>query len=336
MKLLKLTVLHILKRVGVFSVMRFVTRHGVRILCYHGVWLGDEGYPGDAMFMNQHTFESRLECLRKWRFPVVPLAQVMTSIKLPSCPVVITIDDGWFSSYSVMWPALIRKDMPATLYCDTAHLLSRHPVPHVMVRYFKTLVETGYAGHTKEPDLNQNAYYKEALQRKGETTKRLDVASQFAKAIDIDYDYYVCNKVFNYMLPEHLAEAYKDGLDVQLHTHNHTMHHFKADELAREIDENRLCLSQILNAEPENFSHFCYPSGEYSRDLTEALDGLGILSSTTTNQSIAYLENDRQFLPRILDGEQLKPIEFEAELCGVMDMLRSLRNVFNTNLQSIS
>lgn len=335
MKLQKIILLHILKMIGFFRIMRYISRHGVRILCYHGVWLGDEVFPGDAMFMNRRTFESRLDILRQWNFPVVPLSSAVACSKLPSCPVVITIDDGWFSTYSVMWPALVRQGMPATLYCDTAHLLSRQPVPHVMARYFRMMVEDGFTGQTHQLSLNTNIHYTMALKKEFETGIRLDEVTKFANDIAIDYDYYIRNKVFNYMLPEHLVEAYKGGLDVQLHTHNHTMHDLNNDALKREIDENRQQLSRILNVEPDNFSHFCYPSGVCSHDSGEVLDEMSILSSTTTSQSIAYLEkNHRQFLPRILDGEQLTTIEFEAELCGVMDLLRRIRRLVNHTMDN--
>jgi peptidoglycan/xylan/chitin deacetylase (PgdA/CDA1 family) len=128
------------------------------------------------------------------------------------------------------------------------------------------------------------------------------------------------------MLPEQLKEAYADGLDIQLHTHNHTMHDMSPMAVTKEIKENRHYLSQLLGTPHETFNHFCYPSGCYTSDLEEVMCENGVVSSTTVEQAIAYPDTNRQFLPRILDGEQLTPLELEAELCGVMDLLRSIKN----------
>jgi len=329
-KLFKLLVLHLLKLMGLFTFMRWKTRRGVRILCYHAIWLGDDGYPGDGMFMKQSTFEARLACLRKWSFSIVSLDQAidgMSNGTLPPCPVVITIDDGWYSTYAAMLPALKRHGMKATLYCDTAHLLERQPVPHVMASYIKLLLESGCAGRTRVLNHDQALLYEDSLLSHGNTRERLATVFKFAQSVSFDFDRYVHNKVFDYMHPEQLREAYMAGLDVQLHTHNHSMQDMSTEAVAKEIVENRNHLAQILDARPEFFKHFCYPSGSYSLSLVEVLEESGVLSSTTVEQAIAYPETNKQFLPRILDGEQLTPLELEAELCGVMDMLRKFKNL---------
>ena len=333
MKKLKLFVLYFMKILGLFNFMRWKTRRGVRILCYHGIWLGGEGYPGDGMFMKQSTFEARLDCLQKWQFPIIPLDKAITDFsknELQSCPVVITIDDGWYGTYAAMLPALKHRGMQATLYCDTAHLLTRHAVPHVMARYIRLLVEHGYVGSTRVLSEAQKELYENAILQSGDTVERLNKVRIFALSVSFDFDNYIDNKVFNYMLPEQLKEAHSAGLDVQLHTHNHSMHDMSETAFVKEIDENRFYLSQTLETSTESFKHYCYPSGCYSRSLDGVIRGIGIESSTTTEQSIAYPGTNMQFLPRILDGENVSALEFEAELCGVMDFLRKFRKINNT------
>lgn len=327
MKKLKCIALTLLKWLGFFSLMRYITRDGVRILCYHGIWLGDEGYPGDALFMKQKTFKLRMDSLRKWNFPTVSLNQAVAGLlgeKLPSCPVAVTIDDGWYSTYAVMWPILKKQEIPATLYCDSAHLMKRKPIPHVAARYVRILAESGFTGRAFTSELYQSRLYKSAISNTGDVEERLSIVKQLADIVSIDIDRYFENKTFNYMLPEQLTEAFSEGLDVQLHTHNHLMHGCNAEKVCTEIEENRDHLSRLLGAKPEHFKHFCYPSGQTSTDIGGILAGMGIISSTTTEQSIAHPGINIQFLPRLMDGEHLTMIEFEAELCGVMDFLRKL------------
>ena len=333
MKIVKLLILQLLKLLGFFMYMRWKSRQGVRILCYHGIWLGGEGYPGDGMFMKQSTFEARLDCLLKWHFPIISLDKAITDFsknELQPCSVVITIDDGWYGTYAAMLPALKHRGMQATLYCDTAHLLTRQAVPHVMARYIRLLVEHGYVGNTRVLSDAQKKLYESAILQSGDTVERLNNVRIFASSVSFDFDNYLDKKVFNYMLPEQLKEAHSAGLDVQLHTHNHSMHDMSETAFVREIDENRFHLSQTLKTNTESFRHYCYPSGCFSRSLDGVIGGIGILSSTTTEQSIAYPGTNIQFLPRILDGENVSTLEFEAELCGVMDFLRKFRKTKNT------
>lgn len=332
MKAFKLFILRLLKVMGFFALMRYATRRGVRIICYHGIWLGDEGFPGNCQFMKEKTFASRLECLRKWRFPVISLNQAVTGLSnnnLPSCPVVLTIDDGWYGSYVGMLPILFEHGMPATLYCDTANLLSGQPIPHVMAFHFKALIESGCEDQVTLLNSSQMALYEAAIQTHGSIADRLKAVHEFADSVSIDFDGYVSKKVFNYMSSEQLAAAYKSGLDVQLHTHNHTLHDFSKDAMVREIELNRFNLSEITGVEADQFCHLCYPSGTYDPGSSAVLDGLGILSATTIKRGISYPATKRHFLPRFLDAENLTSIEIEADLSGVTQLLGTIRRLLH-------
>lgn len=87
-----------------------------------------------------------------------------------------------------------------------------------------------------------------------------------------------------------------------------------------ELEANRSALTSILPHSAAPTAHFCYPSGICSSDSGAVLARLH-----TTRQGIAWPGTDPYFLPRLLDGEQLTELEFEAELSGFADMLRGLR-----------
>ena len=139
MKKLKLRFLRAAKSLGGFALARRFTSNGVRILCYHGIWLGRDSFPGDAMFMRAETFRNRLDTIRRLGYPVVPLDTAVAALEgkcqVPRNALAITIDDGWYSTYAEMLPALRERGMPATLYVDSEHLRTGLPVPHVMARY---------------------------------------------------------------------------------------------------------------------------------------------------------------------------------------------------------
>jgi hypothetical protein len=94
------------------------------------------------------------------------------------------------------------------------------------------------------------------------------------------------------------------------------------EAIASEIKENRQILAAVLAQKPETFKDFCYPSGVTSQSAPDLLDRLGVRSATTTVRGIAFPGDPAHMLRRILDGEQLSNIEFEAELSGFSELLR--------------
>jgi hypothetical protein len=157
---------------------------------------------------------------------------------------------------------------------------------------------------------------------------RIEHASALGTSLGLDPARYIADQVFDYMSPEELAAAAADGLDIQLHSHGHTLGDFGAPIVNAEIARNRAELASVLGIAPARLHHFCYPSGAHDRSVGPILARLGIASATTTEAGLAYPGMDRFFLPRLLDGENLSPLEFEAELAGIGDLLRSLRRYF--------
>jgi len=322
MRAAKLLVLAVARFFGGFWLARRLTRRGVRILCYHGIWLGQDGFPGDAMFMSADTFRRRLAAIRRSGQPVITLSTAVEGLRgdrpLPPAPVVITIDDGWFSTVAEMVPALRAAGMPATLYCDTAHLLSGMPVPHVMARYFHRIAGRPALPGPVAADLAL------ATDLAVEPAARLAAAIRLGEAVGLDPDHYRTRRVFEYLTPTELADAARHGLDIQLHTHRHTLHTHSPDDIRREIEDNTRVLSDLLGVPASRFQHFCYPSGEWSSTAVATLAELGLASATTTDPSLAYPGANPYLLPRILDGENLSPLEFESELSGFGDFLRAV------------
>jgi peptidoglycan/xylan/chitin deacetylase (PgdA/CDA1 family) len=313
--------LRLMRALGLFRLMRFLTGKGVRILCYHGAWLGRDNFPGDTMFMHGATFASRLDSLVRLGYPVIPLELAVAGLAgrsvLPRAAVVLTIDDGWYGFYRDMWPALSRLGLPATLYVDTEHLLSLRPVPHVMARYFARI-----AGSDAATEIAATLDRSRALEA------RLESAEALGTRLGLDVARYVDDRAFAYMTPAELGAAAADGLDIQLHTHHHTLGDFSAATVAAELGANRAALAHLLGRAPDEFAHFCYPSGVHDPQVGPILARLGIASATTTDAGIAYPGADRYFLPRLLDGENLSQLEFEAELAGIGEFLRLCRRYF--------
>ncbi len=123
---------------GLFALSRRASRKSLRILAYHGLWTTPGYQYGNHLFMTPQQFERRMIWLRNSRFPILPLAEAVQRLddgSLPDHAVVITIDDGWSSTYSHMLPILEKLGLPATIYITTWYSEHQLPVVNVAVDY---------------------------------------------------------------------------------------------------------------------------------------------------------------------------------------------------------
>lgn len=321
-KKFKIAILYLARACGLFRLARVLTAQGVRILGYHGVWLGEQPFKGDVMFIRSRTFKDRLALIKRLGYPVVSLRQAVDGLQfkatLPANPVVITIDDGWFGTYAVMAPALKAAGIPATLYCDTAHLVSGKPVPDIMARYILNGADyKQLSGMTRE-------LYERAILVSSPWEARWQALEELARLTGVELQPYIDANTFRYMTAEQLREAFECGaFDVQLHTHNHTLHDLSAAAVRQEISDNRAALASFLGVSTARFDSFCYPTGIHGGEAAATLAEVGISSSTTTVSGLSYIDTPLQLLPRFLDGEGVSEIEFEAELSGFAALVRA-------------
>lgn len=106
--------------------------------------------------------------------------------------------------------------------------------------------------------------------------------------------------------------------------------------MADEVSLNRARLAEILEAAPEAFRHFCYPSGEYHPRVFDALRAHGVVSATTTEFGINEPGVEPLALKRILDCQSFTDIEFEARLCGFWSIVVNRRSRLRALISRLS
>jgi len=90
----------------------------IPILAYHN-FTKDEGSSYD---MNIVEFEKQIDYLAAHNYSVISLSELLKGLRtgqLPSKPIVITIDDGFKSTYTLAYPVLKKYNFPATLFIYT-------------------------------------------------------------------------------------------------------------------------------------------------------------------------------------------------------------------------
>lgn len=329
---LKHILLLLAKYAGLFAAARLITAQKTRILAYHGVWLG-EGSFGNYLYMTSDKFAARMELLRKWGYPVVPLENPPRPGR---CNTVITIDDGWFGTWSEMLPVLEAHGYPATVYLATYYCTNQKPVIDVALQYCFSSANSSDTRYVYLPRykfgpicIDSTAARENALKTALELSSRLegDAARQdFLRSlcveIGIDYDRFTRERWFHLMNPSEVEDAASRGLSFESHTHHHRISIRGRDSLAEEIATNCAAIHSLVGRTPR---HFCYPSGRYSPALWSTLQACDMVSATTTEPGLAGDTTPRYALPRILDGQNVSDLEFEAEMSGFMDLSRELR-----------
>ena len=342
---LKSLALRTSRMLGLFALAQWITRKQLRILCYHGFSVGDEYKYMPMMFMRSATFERRMGVLKKRRLEVVSLSEGvhrLNNASLTRAATVITLDDGWASNLSIGLPILQRYGYPACIYVTSEHLGSNPHVFNVAFHYMllsttvESLVLSGihpaldgvYDFRADLIKVIKNVVGK--VEEHFSFGERIAVLRKIAPSLGFRLDDVLQGDRFRLMTDDELRAIYRSGIDIQLHTHSHRLPKNDFDTMAREISHNR---AAIKNAIGETKDHFCYPSGEYSREHPEWLEQLGIASATTCDSGFNRVGSQAMLLKRSLDSDEFSDLEFEAEVSGFKELIRIIRSTFGRGAQ---
>jgi peptidoglycan/xylan/chitin deacetylase (PgdA/CDA1 family) len=324
--------LHLMKFFGLFRLARRLTRHGLRIICYHGFAVAEEYKYRSTLFIREDFFRRRVEYLRRERYPILSLGAALDALsagRLPSCATVITMDDGWRGVYTVGLPIIRELEIPVTVYVTTYYVENRMPVYTVTVSYLFWRAPRKLANLPRGIGTFDLAHEKEraeeAAQKFGAALpsgERLEFLKELAAALDVSFDQIESQHLFEVMDEPQLRSLAAAGVDIQLHSHRHQWPLHDKEMVRSEVAENRRFLQQVVSYPLE---HFCYPSGVYGPHQAEWLAELGVKSAATIEPGLNYSDTSHFALRRLVDGGPVSEIEFAAEMSGLMEFVRFLR-----------
>ncbi|MBW1779900.1 MAG: polysaccharide deacetylase family protein, partial [Deltaproteobacteria bacterium] len=280
-----------------------------------------------------------INALLKNRYPVINLKQAMDLLdkkSLPSCPVVITFDDGFQTIDKYAIPILRQNGLPSTIFVTSYYCINPHPVFRLVVQYmlWKTSYEQvdltgmGLPLSGRKPLRNIEHRNKIAWQiidyaeTELEENDRHHMALELGARLGLPYRDIAESGALSIMNAGEIESLSTDGVDIQLHTHRH---HFPEDPISgkREISDNRSILEPLVG---KGLNHFCYPSGLWSENHFSILREERVECAVTCDTGFNYPDTPRLALRRFLDGQHISSIEFEAELSGLMEIMRKLRS----------
>lgn len=336
---IKQAVLHAAKFAGIFALVRAATRKHPRILCYHGGNLDDERHYNPKLFCTREQLRQRLDWLRRKGFVPATLDDVATPGDVPTggIRVVITLDDGWYSSWHDLLPALAEYGYRPVLYLHTEAYEAGAPIIPVSVRYILwkagprevalSGLGTGMDGTWCLADRDARHRLCAATERWLQGQRPQDVVSsleRFAASLGVpEAELNLGSRRFSYMTREELQAASANGCAIELHGH---VHEYVPGQPERNRTNIEKCREKILAAGLPAPTHYCYPSGAFDAGAPEVMRAAGVSTATTCLPGLVKLRDadTRYLLPRFLDGGDVSMIEFEAEMSGVLELLRTL------------
>ena len=318
-----------------FELARRVTAGRLRVLAYHGLWTTPGFQFGNHLFISPEQFEQRMLWVKKSRYGVLPLDEAVDALskdKLRHDCVVITIDDGWHSTYTRMLPILESLGIPATVYVTTWYVDHHAPVINVALNYVlqRTTVPSIRWRALDELPLS-NISQREAaaaelsrrLQELPALPDRLEELREICTLANIPVEPWWSDGQFHLMTREELGDAHRRGFDVQLHTHRHISIASNIAALAAEISDNRRVLAEACGI--DNFTHFCYPGGEYHPEAPRIFISAGIKSAMLCDLGLNAAGRDPYALRRFLDARSVSDVEFEAYMSGALHLYHMLK-----------
>lgn len=335
----KLLLFFLCKSVGLFYFAQWITRHRLKVLCYHGFELIDEASFRPKLFIRPAQFEKRLATIRRYGFHVLPLSEAIEKLysrSLPENSVVITVDDGFHSFHHLAVPCLQRYDYPATVYVTTYYVENPDPIFRLVVQYmfWKTrkrelALENVSWSTSGAIDLSINSEREKIIwdcinygERECTEEMRRSICKELGVLLETPYEDIVHSKTLHLMTPDELRSLAVARISVELHTHRHVFPSNNQALAEREIVDNQLVFKKHFIVKP---SHFCYPSGLWDKSQWALLDSMHVKSSATCLPGLNSHKTPRHAIRRFLDGENIHQLEFEAALCGFSDLISKLR-----------
>ena len=326
------------------TLWRFLNRDKILIVTYHGFskqhsLKGIEDYQGKHL--DQKIFRQQLQHLRS-HFNVIPLDQVVAHYQqgtpLPTNPAVITIDDGYKSTYTLAYPVLKELNLPATVFVTTDFVGKKEPLWVDRVEYaLNTTGNTGVVlrvdGVTMDLDLSSIEGRLTSARRVNRTLKSIPQESLRVAVEQLEREAGTNLASLNGRLPEiyepltwaEVREMVRSGM-VSIGGHGKT--HIILGRCAPETSSGELAVSKrVIEQEIGiNCDLFCYPNGaegDFNTGTYQQLVEHGYVCGLTTIPGLNQRDADLMELKRLSPPEDMS--EFMVAMSGFKTFLSGVK-----------
>ena len=318
---------------------RWFLRRKAILLMYHG-FTDRERHEGIVNHQGKHVaignFEKQVEYLRRHYHPIslAALGEGLTKGgKIPERAVVLTMDDGYESTYALAFPVLKRQGVPATLFLTTRFIdegaclwpdrleFAIHRAPETSFeisvggRAIAVAIETNNSESRRTSEIRlrneiKNVAEGEKLRAVEELEKQ--VGAKLGEAGEPP-------PLYRPLKWAQVTEMIQSGLiSVGSHTHTHVILTRCTPEKAK---QELLISKRIIEEKTGSPCRlFCYPNGrpgDFSEETKRLIQATGYACALTTVEGFVEWGEDPFELDRLGVRNQTDFIEFVMTLAGV-------------------
>lgn len=251
-----------LYRLGLAPAIIKLNSKRIRALLYHAVESESDAFTnGLNVSVSPTEFAANLDYFKRF-YNVVSMSQVAAG-QLPSRPLVITFDDGYYSVYEHATPALHERGLPACVY-----LISRAVKGNIVwvnllnyaLHEHNELARQALSGFEKLSGLNNHQDILATVQHTFSPEETEAVCSALKEALPhIDHTQLYASET-------DIVDMQNRGIEFGFHTRDHyNLKNCNDSELALQLDSSGC--QQVLNS-----NTFAYPFGYFSRSAVSHVE----------------------------------------------------------------
>ena len=323
--------------------------HHVYILMYHGFtdkknFKGIENYHGKHLHIEK--FEEQIRYLKN-HYKIISLANLVDACAhhrvLPPRSMLLTIDDGYKSNFTLAYPLLKRYQTPATIFIttdfiDKIFLLWVDRIEYALNQTTQNHLQLTINGQFRSYDLMTVASKKFADRDIKTKLKKLvsqerdlvieEIENKLQKKLGADSD---VPEMYAPLEPSQIKEMSNSNL---MTIGNHTSSHViltacSIEQMRAELDDSKTCTEAMTNRPCKFFSYPNGEKGDFDDQSKRILKDLGFRCALTSVMGSNDIKDEVFELKRLNihnDGN------FTGFICTLSSGGRFLRRIKNANL----
>jgi len=320
--MLKKIVLRLLKRLNVDNIYRYLNRHKILIIAYHGVSENSyEKLPWTHIPVD--IFEEQI-CFFKKYYQVISLKAIIECIRnkkmLPDRSVAVTFDDGYKNNYKVAMPILKKYEVPATIFLTTGYIGRQKYLP--MDRAFLTLFFATNRDPLKLPgsdlqplhfdcyDAIIESYNSLVAFLKKFSTKKQEEYLELLNRQLLPVEYQANSQIMDDFLLMDWEDVFESSSSCLIDYGAHTVSHEILSNLSETDAEKEILQSKngIEDKVKDIVNLFAYPNGtlsDFSDEHIQLLKKHGFYGAVSTMSRLNSLTEDPFYLARMCIGSDI-------------------------------
>jgi len=342
---MKRLLLQCLSYLQAHRLMRLLSRRRIVILAYHGftdktTHEGIENNHGKHLHVD--AFSSHVQHLKKY-YNVIPLDRLIqhytSGAAVPDRSVVITIDDGYESTYTLAYPILKQQALPATVFLTTNFVenqdwLWTDRLEYALNSTTASLLEFEMAGERLSYDVRNNASKLACDSEIRSRLKRIPqelvpsavehVERALARRPPTDSE---MPEIYRPLQWHQVMEMVESGI-VSVGSHGATHVILTRCNAARARNELLLSKQLIEKRTARSCRSFCYPNGQvgcFDRETKGWLQEFGYSCGVTTVFGMNDQGSDAFELKRLYGDERGQIVRFMMTVSGVVGVLDGMK-----------